>query len=336
MRIAVDAMGGDNAPFSTVEGSICAVKEYDVEIILVGKKDIIQNELNKHGYKGNNIEIVDADEIIENDDEPTKAIRSKKNSSMVVALNMVKNKEADAVISAGNTGALLTGGLLIIKRIKGIARGALAPVYPTKRGISLLLDAGANTDSRPKYLQQFAIMGSVYCEKVLGIENPKVGLVNIGEEEKKGNELTKAAFKLLSDTNINFYGNLEARDIPEGYADVIVADGFVGNIILKLTEGLASAIFSMLKDEFTKTLKTKIGALMLKPGLRKFKKSLDYSEYGGAPLLGVRGAVIKAHGSSNANAIKNAIRQAKVFVDNNVIEKIEKDIEILGGNDDRE
>lgn len=334
MRIAVDAMGGDNAPEVTVKGSIDAVKEFGVNIVLVGNKELIEKEMKKYNYSGNNIEIIHTDEVISYDDEPVKAIRRKKNSSMVVALEMVKNKEADAVISAGSTGALLTGGLFIVKRIKGIERGALASVYPTKRGISLLLDAGANTDSRAKYIQQFAVMGSVYCNKVLGVENPKVGLINIGTEEGKGNTLTKEAFEVLKETDINFYGNLEARDIPEGYADVMVADGFIGNIVLKLTEGLALSIFSMLKKEFMKSLKTKIGALMLKSGLKEFKKRLDYSEYGGAPLLGVKGAVIKAHGSSNANAIKNAIRQAKVFVENNVIEKIEKDIEKLGGNDD--
>ncbi|WP_202711294.1 phosphate acyltransferase PlsX [Sporosalibacterium faouarense] len=334
MRIAVDAMGGDHAPEVTVKGSIDAVKEYGINVVLVGNKNLIEKELKKYDYDRNNIEIVHTEEAITNEEEPVKAIRKKKDSSMVVAMNMVKDKEADAVISAGSTGALLAGGLFIIKRIKGIDRGALASVYPTKKGISLLLDAGANTDSRAKYLQQFAIMGSVYSNKVLGVENPKVGLINIGVEEGKGNGLTKEAFKLLSDTDVNFYGNLEARDIPEGYADVMVADGFVGNIVLKLTEGLALSIFSMLKEEFMKSFKSKIGALMLKPGLKQFKKKLDYSEYGGAPLLGIKRPVIKAHGSSNSRAIKNAIRQAKVFVENNVIEKIENDIEKLGGNDD--
>ncbi len=334
MKIAVDAMGGDNAPFATVKGSIEAVKEYGVEIILVGKKDVIEKELIKHNYTGSKIRIVNADEIITNEDKPVKAIKNKQNSSMVAAMNMVKNQEADAVISAGSTGALLTGGLLIIKRIKGIDRAALAPVYPTKRGIALLLDAGANTDCRPKYLQQFAVMGSIYCQKVLQIENPKVGLINIGEEQEKGNELTKEAYELLSNSHINFYGNLEARDIPAGNVDVMVADGFTGNIVLKLTEGLASTIFSMLKEEFMKNFITKLGALIIKPGLKKFKNRLDYSEYGGAPLLGVKGAVIKAHGSSNDNAIKNAVRQAKIFVENNVIERIEEDIEKLGGNHD--
>ena len=334
MKIVVDAMGGDNGPKVTVKGSIDAVNEYDIEIILVGKEELIINELEKHRYTGNKIKVVNAEEVIENDDEPVRAIRRKKNSSLVVGLNMVKDGQADGIISAGNTGALLSGGLLIVKRISGIERAALAPVYPTKQGVSLLLDAGANTDCKPKYLQQFAIMGSIYCEKVLNIPNPKVGLINIGVEEAKGNDLTKETYKILKDSNINFRGNLEARDIPEGNIDVMIADGFVGNIVLKLTEGLALSIFSMLKEEFMSSFKTKIGALLLKSGLKKFKKRLDYTEYGGAPLLGVKGAVIKAHGSSDEKAIKNAIRQAKVFIDNRVIEKIEREITTIGGNYD--
>lgn len=334
MRIVVDAMGGDNAPGINVKGSIDAVNEYGVEVILVGKQQLIKNELDKYQYKGDKIHIVNAEEVIENDDKPVMAIRRKKDSSMVKGLKLVKEKEGDAFISAGNTGALLSGGLLVVGRIKGIERAALAPVYPTKNGISVLIDAGANMDCKAKYLQQFAIMGSIYAEKVLGIEKPKVGLVNVGIEEGKGNELTKDAFELLRQTDVNFIGNIEARDIPGGRADILVCDGFVGNTILKLTEGLAMEIFSVLKEEFTKTLLTKIGALLLKPGLRNFKKKLDYTEYGGAPLLGVKGGVIKAHGSSDAKAIKNAIRQAKLFIENKVLEKIEEDINKLEGNDD--
>lgn len=334
MKIAVDAMGGDQGLLVTVKGSIDAVNEYGINVILVGKSELIKNELNKYEYNGHNIEIINAEDIITNDDEPAKAIRRKKDSSMVVGLNLVKDGIAEAFISAGSTGALLSGGLLIVKRIKGIERAALATVYPTKKGVSLLLDVGANAECKPKYLQQFAVMGSVYAEKILQLNSPKVGLVNIGTEEGKGNDLTKETFGILKNTDINFYGNLEARDIPEGYADVLVCDGFVGNVILKLTEGLASSIFSTLKDEFMKTISTKLGAMLLRPGLRSFKKKLDYSEYGGAPLLGVKGAVIKAHGSSDAKAIKNAIRQAKLFVENKVIEKIEADISSLGGNHD--
>ncbi len=336
MKIAVDAMGGDHGLLATVKGSVDAVKELGIDVILIGNEEKIKNELLKSEYSGNNIKIVNAEEVITNDEEPAMAIRRKKQSSMVIGLNLVKDKEVDAFVSSGSTGALLAGGLLIVKRIKGVDRAALAIPYPTKKGISLLLDAGANTDCKAKYLQQFAVMGSIYAEKILNISNPKVSLVNIGTEESKGNELSKEAYGLLKETNINFMGNIEARDIPEGETDVLVCDGFVGNIILKLTEGLAMSIFSMLKEEFMSSVKSKIGALLLKSGLRKFKKRLDYTEYGGAPLLGTKGVVIKAHGSSDAKAIKNAIRQAKVFVENGVIEKIEDEISSLGGNHDTE
>ncbi|MBS4536088.1 phosphate acyltransferase PlsX [Clostridium sp. D2Q-14] len=332
MKIAIDAMSGDGGPRVTVKGSIDAVKEFGVNIILVGKEDLINDELNKYEFDANKIEVINASEVIANEDKPVVAIRKKKNSSMVKALKLVKDKEADAVVSAGNTGALLSGGLFIVGRIKGIDRPALSPVYPTEKGISLLIDAGANVDCKPKNLQQFGIMGSIYVEKVLNIKNPKVGLVNIGVEEGKGNELTKESFDLLRNTNINFYGNLEVRDIPEGKCDVLVCDGFVGNTILKLTEGLATSIFSSLKSEFMKSLKTKIGALLLKSGLKNFKKKMDYTEHGGALLLGVKGGVIKAHGSSDEKAIKNAIRQAIKFTNNNVIEIIRNEIINMEGD----
>ncbi len=336
MKIAVDAMGGDQGLLATVKGSIDAANELGISIILIGNEEKINNELLKNEYKGDKIRIVNAEEYITNDEEPAMAIRRKKQSSMVIGLNLVKDKEADAFVSSGSTGALLTGGLLIVKRIKGVDRAALAIPYPTKKGISLLLDAGANTDCKAKYLQQFAIMGSIYAEKILNISDPKVSLVNIGIEEGKGNELSKEAFGLLKNTNINFTGNVEARDIPEGNTDVIVCDGFVGNVILKLTEGLAMSIFSMLKEEFMSSITSKIGALLLKSSFKNFKKRLDYTEYGGAPLLGTKDVVIKAHGSSNAKAIKNAIKQAKVFVENKVIEKIEAEVNSLGGNYDTE
>lgn len=334
MKIAVDAMSGDRGPEVTVKGSIDAVKEFDVNIILVGKEDIIKNELNKYEFDKSKIEILNASEIITNDDKPVVAIRRKKESSMVKALKLVKDKKADAVVSAGNTGALLSGGLFIVGRIKGIDRPALAPVYPTEKGVSLLIDAGANVDCKPKNLQQFGIMGSIYVEKVLSVKNPKVGLVNIGVEEGKGNELTKESFKLLKDTNINFCGNLEVRDIPKGECDVFVCDGFVGNTILKLTEGLATSIFSSLKSEFMKNIKTKFGALLLKSGLNNFKKRMDYTEHGGALLLGVKGGVIKAHGSSDGKAIKNAIRQAIKFTNNNVVEIIHNEVINTEGNNE--
>ncbi|KNF08771.1 phosphate acyltransferase PlsX [Gottschalkia purinilytica] len=337
MKIAVDAMGGDNGLKVTVKGSIDAIKEYDVNIVLIGKEELIKEELNKYDYPKNKIDIVNARDIITNDDEPAMAIRKKKDSSIVVGLNLLKNKEVDGFISAGSTGAVLSGGLLIVKRIKGIERPALGTVFPTKKGISLLLDIGANADCKAKYLQQFAIMGSIYAQKILNMSKPRVGLVNIGSERGKGNELMKETYDLLENTdNISFCGNIEGRDIPYGNYDVLVCDGFSGNIILKLTEGLAMSIFDMLKDVFMKSFMTKIGAAILKPSLKEFKKTLDYSEYGGAPLLGIKGAVIKAHGSSDEFAIKNAIRQAKTFIENKIIEKIEEDINLLGGNNDKD
>lgn len=326
MKIAIDAMGGDKSVSMTIKGSVDAIKEFNVNIILVGKSELIKKELEKYDYDKNKIDIINADEIIENNEKPVVAIRRKKESSLVKALNLVKEKKADAIVSAGSTGALLAGGLFIVGRIKGIDRPALSPVYPTEKGVSLLIDAGANVDSKPKNVQQFAIMGSIYAEKVLGRKNPSVGLINIGEEAEKGNELTKESYKLLENTNINFYGNLEVRDIPKGYCDVLVCDGFVGNTILKLTEGLASTIFASLKKEFMKSFKSKFGAFLLKDGLKNFKKQMDYSEYGGALLLGVKGGVIKAHGSSDAKAFKNAIKQAKIFTENNVVENIQGEI----------
>ncbi len=333
MKIAIDAMGGDEGPIVTVKGAVDAATEYNVTVVLIGDEAKINDELHKYKYDEQLIEIIHAKDTITNEDEPAMAIRKKKDSSMVVGLNMLKDKSVDAFISAGSTGALLSGGLLLVKRIKGIERPALATVYPTKNGISLLLDVGANADSKAKYLQQFAVMGSIYSEKILNVTNPKVGLVNIGTEREKGNALTKEAYELLETTqNINFYGNIEGRDIPNGEVDVLVCDGFVGNIVLKLTEGLGISILSMLKEIFMGSTRSKIGALLLKSGLMQFKKKLDYTEYGGAPLLGVKGAVIKAHGSSNDVAIKNAVRQAKQFVENKVIENIEENITLLGGH----
>lgn len=333
MRIAIDAMGGDEGPKTIVKASIDAVEELDVTMVIVGKQDIINEELSKYKYDSEKIQVVNADETISNEEEPAMAIRKKKNSSMVVGLNMLKEKNVEAFLSAGSTGALLSGGLLIVKRIKGIERPALATVYPTKKGMSLLLDVGANAECKAKYLQQFALMGSIYSENILKVKQPKVGLINIGTEKEKGNTLTKETYELLEKTqNINFYGNIEGRNLPDGDVDVLVCDGFVGNIVLKLTEGLGMNIFSMLKEMFMKSTKTKLGALLLKSGLKEFSEKLDYTEYGGAPLLGVKGVIIKAHGSSNDVAIKNAIRQAKLSIENKIIENIEENITLLGGN----
>lgn len=326
MRIIVDAMGGDNSIQATTLGSVEAVEELDLEVTLIGKKDLIEKELNKNNYTGNKIEIIHAEDIILNEDSPTLSIRRKKNSSMVVGFNKLKEGYGDAFISTGNTGALLAGGLFIIKRIEGIDRAAISSVYPTRDGMTLLLDMGANVDCKPEYLQQFAIMGSIYSEKVLGVKSPSVGLVNVGTEKEKGNILIKEAYELLTNSNINFYGNIEARDVPEGIVDVMICDGFVGNVILKLTEGLANLFFSTLKEEFKKSFSSKIGALMLKPQLKSFKERFDYREYGGAPLLGVRKPIIKAHGSSDGLAIKNAIKQAKIFTEGKVIDRIEEDV----------
>ena len=328
MNIIVDGMGGDKGTGEIVKGCVEAVNQLDINIIIVGKGDIIEEELIKYEFPKGAIDIITANEIISNHEEPTLAIRRKKDSSMVVGLKALTEKKGAGFVSAGNTGALLAGGLFIVKRIKGIERAALATVYPTIKGISFLLDAGANVDCKPEYLNQFATMGSVYSEKVLGVKSPKVGLANIGAEEGKGNNLARESYSLIKDSNVNFIGNIEARDIPQGVADVVVCDGFVGNIIIKLTEGMAISLFTSLKEEFTKSFKSKMGALMLKSQLKSFKGKLDYREYGGAPLLGIKQPVIKAHGSSDAFAIKNAIKQAKTFIEMDVINIIENDINI--------
>lgn len=325
--IAIDAMGGDNAPFEIVKGCIEAVKEYNVKLILVGKKSLIDNELKRYSFDNNKIEVVNANEVITNDEAPTTAIRRKKDSSLVVGLNLVKEGTAKAFVSAGSTGAILTGGTVIIGRIKGIERPALATVLPTISGFSFLIDCGANVDSKPTYLSQFASMGTVYVENILGVKNPKVGLLNIGVEKEKGNALTKEAYELLENqNNINFIGNIEARDVTLGECDVIVADAFAGNVLLKATEGASSAILSIIKKELMATTISKIGALLLKNSFKNIKKQLDYSEYGGAPFLGLKSLIVKAHGSSDSKAIKNAIRQCVEFIDNDIVAKIEKNV----------
>jgi len=328
VRIAVDAMGGDHAPEATVEGTVEALKEYrDISVILTGDKEMIKKELQKYDYPKERLEIIHCSEKIQTEDQPVKAIRRKKDSSMVVALRLVKEGQADAVVSAGNTGALMAGGLFILGRIKGIDRPALAPVYPHSGGYSVMIDGGANSECKAKNLEQFGIMGSIYSEQILGIDRPKVSLVNVGEEKGKGNELVKEAYELLENSDLNFQGNIEARDIPRGKTDVIVCDGFTGNVILKLTEGVAITLFDLLKEKFTASVPRKLAAIILKPGLREIKKAYDYTEEGGAPFVGVKGVLIKAHGSSNGKAFKNAIRKGRLFVEKDIVGKIESSVE---------
>lgn len=329
MKIAVDGMGGDFAPNAVVQGCMDAVNEYGVDIIITGPVDLINKELAKYKYDNNKIQVIDAEEVISPNEEPVRALKKKKNSSLVKALNLVKSKDADAILSAGSTGAIMAGASLIVGRIKGIKRVALAPIMPGKNSPFMIIDAGANVDCKPMYLIQFALMGKIYFENILNMNNPSIGLVNIGAEEEKGNELTKASYKLLKQTDFNFVGNVEPRDVPAGDVNVLVCDGFVGNTILKTYEGVASNIFSMLKTEIMSSSRTKIGGLLLKPVFDNFKKKFDYTEYGGSAFLGANGIVIKAHGSSNAKAFKNAVKQAINSYDNKIVDKIKAELDRL-------
>lgn len=324
VRVAIDAMGGDNAPGQIVKGAVEAINEReDIQVILVGKEEAINAELSHYTYDRERLSIANASEIITNDEAPVMAIRRKKESSIVVALNLVKNGEADAFVSAGSTGAVLVGGQLIIGRIKGVERPPLAPLIPTTKGVSLLVDCGANVDARSSHLVQFAQMGSVYMEHVVGIKNPRVAIVNIGAEEEKGNLLVKETFPLLKNCNdINFIGSIEARDIPLGGADVIICEAFVGNVILKLYEGLGSALIGKIKSGLMSTTRSKIGALLCKPALKQTLKTFDASQYGGAPLLGLNGLVVKTHGSSKSIEVKNSIIQCVTFMEQEINEKI--------------
>ena len=324
MRIAIDAMGGDHAPDINIRGAVMAAKEWkDTELILVGDEKQIRAQLPESLP---NIRIAHADEVIGGEEEPVKAVRRKKNASMVVAGNLVRENEADALVSAGNTGALMAAGLLVVGRIPGIERPALAPVIPTLDGKGVLaLDLGANMDASPQQLLQYAVMGSIYRAKVLGMDRPRVGLLNVGTEPGKGNGLTKEAYLLLQEAPLHFIGNVEARDVLYGRCDVLVCDGFAGNVMLKTLEGAAEAIFTALKSEMTRSAVTKLAASLLKPGLKAMKKKMDYTEHGGAPLLGVRGVVIKGHGSSDANAIKNAVRQARSAIKNRLVEELARE-----------
>ena len=323
-RVALDAMGGDNAPGEIVKGAIDAIhKRKDIKVFLVGQEDLIEKELKQYTYEKDQIEIVNATEVIETADPPVMAIRKKKDSSIVVAMNMVKKGEADAFVSAGNSGAVLVGGQLIVGRIKGIERPPLAPLLPTATGVSLLIDCGANVDARPSHLVQFAKLGSIYMEHIMGIQNPRVAIVNIGAEEEKGNALVKETFPLLKECeDINFVGSIESREIPNGMADVIVCEAFVGNVILKLYEGVGSVLIRKVKQGMMTSLRSKIGALLVKPALKETLKSFDASEHGGAPLLGLNGLVVKTHGSSKAKEVSNSIIQCVTFKEQNINEKI--------------
>lgn len=326
MRIAIDAMGGDHAPESIVQGALAAAAEWpDTELMLVGDRAAIEPLL-ADGKPGN-VTVRHADETIGPEEEPVKAVRRKKNSSMVIAGQLVRDGEADAMMSAGNTGALMTTGLLVVGRLAGIERPALAFTLPTMddKGV-LALDLGANMDAKPEHLLQYAILGSIYRNKVNGIGKPRVGLLNVGTEERKGNETAKAAFDLLKDAPIHFIGNVEARDVLTGQCDVLVCDGFAGNILLKSMEGTAGAIFAALKEAFGRSLLTKLAAAVMMPGLRRMKGKLDYKEHGGAPLLGLNGLVVKCHGSSDARAIKNAVRQARTALQERLTETISMEI----------
>ena len=327
--VALDAMGGDNAPKEMIKGAVQALEKTDaVQVLLVGKEDVIRAELAQYTYDKTRIEVVNATEVIETAEPPVNAIRRKKDSSIVVGMKLVKEGQADAFVSAGSSGAVLVGGQVIVGRIKGVERPPLAPLIPTEKGVSLLVDCGANVDARPSHLVQFANMGSIYMEHVVGIKNPKVGIVNIGAEEEKGNALVKETFPLLKgEKNINFIGSVEAREIPHGQADVIVCEAFAGNIILKLFEGVGSVLISEIKKGMMGSLRSKIGALLVKPALKKALKSFDSSEYGGAPLLGLNGLVVKTHGSSTAKEICNTIIQCVTFKEQKINEKIKESIQ---------
>lgn len=328
-NIALDAMGGDSAPAEIVKGAVEAVeKEPSMKVFLVGIQEAIERELIKYQYNKSQIEVVHASEVIETAEPPVNAIRGKKDSSMVVGMKMVKNKEADAFVSAGSSGAILVGGQVIVGRIRGVERPPLAPLIPTEKGVTLLIDCGANVDARPSHLVQFAKMGSIYMENVLGIPDPKVGIVNIGAEEDKGNALVKETFPLLKEQkDINFIGSVEAREIPHGQADVVVCEAFAGNIILKLYEGVGAVLVSKIREGMMSTLRSKIGALLVKPALKQTLKQFDASEYGGAPLLGLNGLVVKTHGSSKSKEVCNTLLQCVTFKQQKINEKIRESIQ---------
>ena len=328
MRIVLDAMGGDHAPAVTVAGAVDAAREFDLEILLVGQEPVLRSELDKHNTTGLRLSLVQADQVVEMEDKPAEVVRGKPGSSMHVAMEMVAAGQADAFVTCGNTGGALAIALFKLGRIKvdkerRIHRPTLATVYPTRKGVCFFMDTGANTDWRPVYLQQFAVMGSIYSESVLGVANPSVGLVSIGEEEGKGNAQVKEAFDLIKATpDLNFIGNIEGKDIPAGKADVVITDGFTGNVIIKLSEGVAALIIETLREEITSRTLAKLGALLARPALRSVGQKLDYAEYGGAVLLGLNHICIIGHGRSNARAVRSAIKVARDAVQADVVYRI--------------
>ncbi|HEY8475263.1 MAG TPA: phosphate acyltransferase PlsX [Chloroflexota bacterium] len=324
MRIALDAMGGDHAPRVPVEGAVQAVATLGVEVLLVGQPDALERELARFAPVPPGVQVVPAPDAIGMDEHPVAAVRQKPGSSLVVGLKLVRDGEAAAFVSAGNTGAVMAGALFILGRLPDVDRPPLATVFPTLHGHCLLLDVGANADCRPEHLVQFALMGSVYQERVLGRPEPRVALLSIGEEETKGNLLTVEAHRLLRASALRFVGNVEGKDVPHGVADVIVCDGFVGNVVIKLAEGLGGAIFQVVREEVSRDALGRLAGLLLRPAFRRVRRRFDYAEYGGAPLLGVRGVVIVAHGRSNATAIRNAIRVAQRAVDEGLVQRIEE------------
>jgi glycerol-3-phosphate acyltransferase PlsX len=327
MRIAVDAMGGDYAPEAIVEGAVQAAEEYGTSIILVGPKDLVGKELEKYKTTHLDIEVRHASQVVDMHDQPSFALRRKKDSSLHIAINLARNGDADAAVSAGNTGAGMAIGLVACRTLEGVDRPALATAFPNINGATVVIDIGANVDCKPIHLLQFAVMGHVYAKELLRIDDPRIGLLSIGEEDTKGNVLTKEVFEPLSKTNLNFIGMAEGRDVFNGRVDVVVCDGFTGNVVLKVSESLAKTILLLLKEGFTKNWRTKLGYLLVKPAITQFRKRTDYTEYGGAPLLGLNGVVIISHGSSKARAIKNAIRVARESVELQIQEKIAETME---------
>ena len=326
MKIIVDAFGGDNAPLEIIKGCALAVDEYGFNIVLVGPKDKIEDVANKNKISLKNMEIVNANETITMEDSADTVIKTKKESSMAIGLKLLSKGEGDAFISAGNSGALVVGATLLVKRIKGIKRCAFAPILPKDDGFFMLIDSGANVECRPEMLYQFGVMGSIYMDKVMGINKPRIGLANVGTEEHKGSELQQNTFKLLQNSNLNFIGNIEARDIPIDAADVVVSDGFTGNIILKMYEGVALTLLNKIKGLFNKNLKTKLAASLVLSDMKELKKQIDYNEFGGAPIIGISKPVFKAHGSAKAKTFKNALKLTASYVENNVISEISTEL----------